>query len=192
MIEQKLAAARAAKQRSGITKHYGIMRALYPKLRAAIEAAAAVQGEIVAARQAAVGDLGEHLADLHIPKCAYLGFILPDLVALWTAEQERVWASKPASVTVQPPAPVKPPAAKPRPVISSPATPAPRAARQPIRDSAPAEGDDQKLLQILRSGVELDDGRQCAVGDVVRLRSDKAVLLLRSGAAEEIREKANG
>jgi hypothetical protein len=109
---------------------------------------------------------------------------------LYFDQMDRVFAPrpKPKPVAVAPKALPKPPA-KPRQVISS-SPSAPRVARQPYRDTAPGEG--ETLLQILRSGLELNDGRQCAVGDVVRVSTDKAGLLLRSGAAEAVKESANG
>jgi hypothetical protein len=54
--------------------------------------------------------------------------------------------------------------------ISSSPAPAP-VARPPYRDTAPAD-DGEPLVTILRSGVELSDGRQCAVGDVVRVAAN--------------------
>jgi hypothetical protein len=192
-LELQLAAVRAATQARSLAKYKGSLIDLYPKLKKAILAAVSVQHEAMALREAACRELGEALVMKNLPTIAYAGFLLPDLVSIWTAENDRVFADlarqpKPAALPVPVRAALPAPAKPPQVISSSP--PAPRVARQPYRDTAPGEG--ETLLQILRSGLELDDGRQCAVGDVVRVSTDKAGLLLRSGAAEAVKESANG
>src|SRR5215470_1305727 len=78
-LEPRLAAAQAEAQRQALAKHRQIMAGLYPRLRAAIDAAAAVQMDAIRARDAAIAQLGEGIVQQHLPPLAYLGFLLPDL-----------------------------------------------------------------------------------------------------------------
>jgi hypothetical protein len=127
-----------------------------------------------------------------LPVIGFVGFLRSEFYEIWRSENVRVFADlarqpKPAAI----PAPVRAalPAPKPKAPVAA-AEVAPRAVREPIRDSAPAD-DGERLVTILRSGVEVEN-RQLAVGDIVRVGADLAGKLLRSGAAELAREKANG
>src|ERR1700736_5484523 len=96
VLSEKLTAARAAAQRSGIAKHLEIARKTYPRLRAAIEAAAAIQHEAIKTRESANAELGEGVVAQFIPHISYRGFLMADLVKLWSDEQDRVFATKTA------------------------------------------------------------------------------------------------
>ena len=114
-LEAELDAARAEKRRAALIYHRRRIAAIYPRLKSAIEAAADVQVEAIAAREAAARDCGEQLVQLAVPALAYRGFLLPDLVKLWVSEQERVWAAPWSPPVPQPVAPPRPlPSAKER------------------------------------------------------------------------------
>ena len=177
-LEARLAAAKAERQRQALSGHRSELAALYPKLRRAIEEAARVQVEAIAAREAAVAELGEH-AVTFIPPIAYRGLLLGDLVKLWADEQDRVWAApRPQAVAAVPPAPAK--------LCNGsnpgPRPPAPRPARVPRRDAAPGAG--QTAILFIRSGLELPDGSLAVTGDRVNLPADQAHALVLQGAAD--------
>ncbi len=113
-LETRLTEARAAAQRDALARHRAVMAGLYPRLRQALDNAAKVQQQVIAARDAAVAELGEGLASVHIPHLAYAGFLYEDLIAMWAADQERIWS-----------APWQPPAPPPRPAASHLAEPPP-------------------------------------------------------------------
>jgi hypothetical protein len=189
-LEARLAQAMADRRQAALARHRAIGAQVYAQLRAALVEAGQAQALALRAREDAIQEVGEGLVQMHLPAVAFMGLLTPEFLQLYFDQMDRVFAPrpKPKPVAVAPKALPKPPT-KPREVISS-SPSAPRVARQPYRDTAPGEG--ETLLQILRSGLELDDGRQCAVGDVVRVSTDKAGLLLRSGAAEPVKESANG
>lgn len=89
-LETRLTEARAAAQRDALARHRAVMAGLYPRLRQALDNAAKVQQQVIAARDAAVAELGEGLASVHIPHLAYAGFLYEDLIAMWAADQERI------------------------------------------------------------------------------------------------------
>jgi hypothetical protein len=186
-LEQRIVAARAAKQRAALLKHQAAARALYPKLRAAVEAAGRVQSEAIAARNAAIAELGESLVSVHVPIVAFRGLLLEDLIQMWVAEQDRVHAAptpapQPAVAVVVKPVPARP-AAKPV-VPAAPAEPValkPPKRREPRRDKVAPNG---RLVTLMRSGVELPDGTQGLVGDVVAMLATDAERLVMSGAGD--------
>jgi hypothetical protein len=179
-LESKLVAAKAIKHRDALAKHLAAARAMYPKLRAAVENAAAVQAEAIKLREDAERELGGGVVQQHIPIVAFRGLLLPDLVAMWRNEMDRTFAApapqpavaavvapaKPAARRVAPTAPVEPVPPKPK--------------RQPRRDKVAVGG---RLVTILRNGVEID-GVQCVVDDQVAVTIAQADSLLRAGAAE--------
>lgn len=185
-LEGERDAALAERRREQLARHKAVISKLYPRLRRAIEAAVAVQVEAIAARQAAIADLGEGLVVANIPTVTFGGLLLPDLVERWAAELDRAFAAPQST-----PAPAKAPPAlarpKPintgrgRPVGPDPPPSAPRAKRLLRRDSAAGEG--ERLIMFLRSGVEVG-GFQSLAGDVVTLPIETAKELVKSGAAE--------
>src|SRR5690349_19836579 len=58
-LEAERASALADHRREALAKHRADIAKIYPRLRGAIQAAAAVQTEAIAARQAAIAELGE-------------------------------------------------------------------------------------------------------------------------------------
>jgi len=189
-LEARLVDARAAAQRSGIAKHLDIARKTYPRLRAAIEAAAAVQHEAIKTREAADAELGEGIVAQYIPHISYRGFLMADLVKLWSDEQDRVFSAKsaPAPVAVIAPRVAPTPAravgvADRRAIVEKPVAPvAPvKPKRQPRRDKVAPNG---RLVTLMRSGVELPDGTQGVVGDVIAMSAEQAERLVMSGAAD--------
>jgi hypothetical protein len=184
-MEAALVAARATKQRVALAKHLAAARAVYFKLRDVVEIAASVQHEAILVRQAAIAELSEGVVQQRIGAVAYMGILLPDLVEIWRAHQDRVFA-EPATVqavaAVVAPVPakpaVKPAPAAPVPPTTEPAKPKPR--REPRRDKVSVGG---RLVTILRTGVEIGD-QQLHAGDQISVSMEQAELLLRNGAAE--------
>jgi hypothetical protein len=129
-LEVALAQTRGEEQRTALARHHWAFAALYPRLRRAISAAAEIQGDAIRAREAAVVELGEGLVAIHLPHLVYNGFLLHDLVKIWTAEQDKIWA-----VPWQPPAlvPAVRPAARSKPSRSGDETRPHRAATEIAR-----------------------------------------------------------
>jgi hypothetical protein len=93
--EARLAVAKAARQRDAIRRLQGERRKIYAKLRASIEAGAKLQAEAMTHHQAAVAELGEGLAARFVPNVCFGGLLLPDLVRIWTDENDRIMAAEP-------------------------------------------------------------------------------------------------
>jgi hypothetical protein len=180
-LDAALIAARATKERVALARHLAAVRALYPKLRSAIETAASVQHECILARQAAIAELGEGIVQQRIPIAGFMGICVPDSVAIWRNHQDSVFAAEPAAVppvaVVKPAPPVSAKPAAPQPV--APVTPKPK--RVPRRDKVAPNG---RLVTLMRSGVELPDGTQGVVGDVVAMLATDAERLVMSGAGD--------
>lgn len=184
-LETRLAAAQAEAQRQALARHRQIMQGLFPRLRAAVAAAAQVQMEAINARNAAIAQLGEGIVSQHLPPVAFLGLLLPDLINLWSAEQEKLWA--PPAAKPQP-APSKPPAAPAKAAVNGHA-PAPQPAQRPkpARRAArqdPAPRDGEIRVVFMKSGAELPDGTMALAGDEINIRSseDARILVLRGVA----------
>jgi hypothetical protein len=91
-LEEQLVVAKGEAQRQALAKHRAVMAGLFPRLRAAIDAAGRVQMEAITARNAAIAQLGEGVVAQYLPPVAFLGLLIPDLIQLWASEQERLWA----------------------------------------------------------------------------------------------------
>jgi hypothetical protein len=197
-LEQRIIAAQSAKQRAGILRHQKIHRDLYPRLKTAIQAASAIQVEAVNARAAAQADLGEHVANQALPHLAYRGLLLPDLIELWSNEQDRVFLSlaapapqpavaavvapKAAPLAVAPPIAPKP-AAKPAPVVAPVAPVAPtKPRREPRRDRVAPNG---RLISVLRPGLDVN-GYKASIGDQIALSAEQAEVLVRAGSCDYV------
>ena len=184
VLEARLLTANAERRAAALARHRGVMRSLFPRLQRAIEAAAAVQVEVILARNVAIAELGEGLVSQQLPPLVFLGFLLPDLVQIWVREQRQAWSAEPR----QPPAAPRPQPAKPAPTKAAPKTPiaappTPRPARPPRRDPPPQDPG-QVVITMLRDGVELGDGTQSVVGDHCTMMVDQARLLVLRGAAD--------
>jgi hypothetical protein len=188
-LELRLAAARAADQAAALARHKGILLDLYPKLKRAIFAAVDLQHEAIAAREAACKELGEATVFRNLPTIAFAGFLLKDLVAIWQAENDRVFADlarKPTPAAI--PAPVRaalPPPAKPKTPVAEPKQPAARPPRVVRHDAFPTDGQ-QALVVFMRSGVELPDSTTARIGDEVALPVEQARALVLRGACDYV------
>lgn len=188
-LEAERDAALADRRREQLARHIAATGKIYPRLRKAIEAAAAVQGEAIAARQAAIGELGEGVVQRNIPALAFMGLILPDLVEIWGKEMDRVYAAPqpiPAITSARPAAPARrAPTVDPgrsSPVgLNDPWPPNNRVSRPLRRDTEAREG--ERLIAFMRSGVEID-GFHALAGDVISLPNETARELVKSGAAD--------
>jgi hypothetical protein len=169
-LEGQLRAARAERQAAALVRHQALLRRRYSKFRHALQEAVEQKTAVIKERQAAVAELGEQAVQLHLPNLCYAGFLFEDFFALWTAEQDGVFAEplpNPAVVAPRPaPAPAKP--AEPdfgwgwtrrqpgdEPVAAS--DPPPRPKPVPRRDAPPADGS-QRQVVLLRTGLEFPDG----------------------------------
>lgn len=180
-IAQRLAAARAERQRERLQHHHSIIRAFAPRLIAAVEAAAAVQVEAIALREAAVRELGEGVVVANIAHIAFSGLLLPDLVQIWASELKRAFDPPSAPWPIALPPPAK--AAAPKP---SAAPPAPRPRRAPRHDPLP-ESDAHSIIVFVKNNVELDDGTQAIIGDQCTMPVEIARRHVLSGQAEYLR-----
>ena len=200
-LEAELAAAKFERQQDALVRHRRAIAALYPKLRAAVEAAAAVQVAARAAREAAELELGAALAS-EIPHIGFRGLLLPDLVQLWIAENDRIWA-----VPWQPPAPPAKPARSshrapqrseiahriaqpggeplPQKPVAMNLLPAPqREPRALHAHPAPAPGSGLRRVRLIRSGADFGDGDIARIGDVMAVPERQANALVKNGAAD--------
>jgi hypothetical protein len=94
-LEAQLKAARAEQHHRAISRHLAALKSLYPRLKAAILGAAALQAEAIKLRDAAIAEIGEAAATVHLPFLQYRGLLLPDLIELWCAELDCVFAPAP-------------------------------------------------------------------------------------------------
>jgi hypothetical protein len=179
-LETALAAAKATEQAAALARHKSIIGALYPRLRRALEAAAAVQQEAMAAYDAAVAECGDAAVQIAIQPVAYRGLCHSEFIEIWAAEQDRVWAPKPAPAAPRAVAPAAPARAAPKRAIVAP--PAPRPVRPLRQDLAPGEG--HAAVIFLRPGAELPDGTPARIGDRCNLPVDQARALIMRGATE--------
>lgn len=168
---ERLTAAKAREQAAALERRRTRWVALYGKLRKAIEAAAAVQAEVIRADLDACAELGEAVVRRHLPALSFRGLLLPDLVQLWTDEMDGI-ISAPAAR----PAPIAQPAAPAEhadggglqhAVMLEREKPVPKAAKAPD-DVAPLEPG-QCGVKVLRAGFEAPDGSQCHRGRAIRL-----------------------
>jgi hypothetical protein len=150
-----------------------------------IDAAAAVQGEAIAARQAAIAELGEGVVQANIPALAFMGLLLPDLVEIWGKEMDRFYAAPQPMPT--PARALSPPARQPPNLengsvsLYQPSPPNARV-RRALRCDSQA-GDGERLISLLRSGVEVG-GFQTIAGDTIAVPIETAKKLVASGAAD--------
>jgi hypothetical protein len=177
-MEAALVAARATKQRVALAKHLAAARAVYFKLRDVVEIAASVQHEAILVRQAAIAELSEGVVQQRIGAVAYMGILLPDLVEIWRAHQDRVFA-EPA--TVQAVAAVVAPIA-PKPAAKAPAA-EPVKARRPLRNDLLAT-ECRRRVKFHRSNIELEDGTLSRAGDIVSVPASVAEKLIEHGGAD--------
>jgi hypothetical protein len=189
-LEHRLAAAKAERQRAAIAKHQTTLRRLFPKLRAALDAAASVQSECIAARDTAIAELGENVTELNLPRLVYGGLLFADLIAAWGRDMERLVdgmtvPSKLVPAASRPAAPAKAALAAVAPAPTS--VPAPFAPRpRPLRnDPMPEPGSGLLLIEFVRPGAEVDGGLSVRAGDRIALPAAEAANFLRAGAATE-------
>jgi hypothetical protein len=191
-LEQRLSVARAARNRKLLLKHQDIARKILPRLVAAVSNAADVQEEAMAARNAAIADLGEAAVSVHIEASAYLGMLTRPFVDAWAdamAKRLAAPAPQPAPVAMVSPRVAEKPA---RPVGVAdkriqpvqPVAPAePAKSRRPLRAAKVAVGD-RRLVKFHRANVELEDGDLSLIGDVVDVPAATAEALVRNAAAD--------
>jgi|SRR5271166_5105175 len=183
-LELELGAVRAAEQAAALARHKAALLDCYPKLKRAILAAVEAQHQAISLREAACREIGEAAVVRNLPTIAYAGFLLKDLVAIWQAENDRVFADlarkpKPAAM----PTPVRAALPAPKPPVAIAKEPAPRPKRVMRQDAFPTtEG--QSLVVFIRSGAELDDGTIAVAGDQIALPSERARELVSRGAAD--------
>jgi hypothetical protein len=176
--------ALADQRRDLLARHKSAIGKIYPRLRDAIDAAAAVQGEAIAALQAAIAELGEGVVQANIPALAFMGLLLPDLIEIWGKEMDRFYA--PAQPMPTPARALSPPAQRPpkmAPAVSNHQPPPPNARiRRALRCDSQA-GDGERLICLLRSGLDIG-GFQTIAGDTIAVPIETAKKLVSSGAAD--------
>jgi hypothetical protein len=180
-LELRLAAARAADQAAALARHKDALLEVYPRLKAAVLAAVDVQEAVIAARQAAIRELGEGVVTARLPQILFAGYLTRDLVVdIWQRENDRVIGE-----LARKPRPAAPPvAALPPPKAKSKAA-APMAVRpaRPLR-AAPPPAEGERQIVFFKSGVDIGDGVQSAIGDRVNLPGEIARGLVASGCAD--------
>jgi hypothetical protein len=202
-LEERLSAAKAREQAAALERHRTRRVALYRKLRAALEAAAAAQVETIKADEQARLELGENVAMRHLPPFVFRGLILPDLVEIWAAETERL-VMAPVRPSPTPAAPVRPAGARKsrqlphererlpttsdvhRPATTALVGPSPTFAARAPDDTAPLEPG-QVRARVARSGYSPSDtAPQCARGQIIRIAKATAERAAAAGVLEII------
>jgi len=193
-LESRLAEARAREQAEALERHRVRRIALYRRLRAAIEDAAAMQAEAITADQEACRELGEQLVRRHFQPIVFRGILLPDLVALWVSETDRVLDPKPATVPATAPRRTPPAAARPASSLQHPIMAAAAGGREltvgssgPLHapkvpdDTAPLEPGEVRV-RVLKAGYPGPDGKQSHMGRLIRLRREVAEVAAKNAA----------
>ena len=178
-LELRVAALRQVEQAAALARHKAAVAGFVPKLSAAVEAAAEVQVAAIKLREAAVAELGESVVAATIPHLGFNGILLPDLVAAWRREVERMFAPPAAAPPRAVAPPARPKAAAAKLVI---APPAPRPTRAPRRDPPP-EDPGQVAIRMLRNGVDTGDGPS-VIGDTLTMMAEQGRLLVLRGCAD--------
>ena len=93
-LERRITEARDREKVEAIRSHRAKVMAATVKLRAAVVAAAAGQAEVIRLREQAKREVGEHIVEREIPLTVFRGFLLPDLVAAWESELDRLAAPR--------------------------------------------------------------------------------------------------
>jgi hypothetical protein len=186
-LEPRLKFASSKRQRENIEKHQAIQRKSWPAFRAALSEAVKQQTKCIRERDDAVAEIGDAAASIFLQFLTYRGFLFEEFATLHFAAVDAAVAAPaamPAPVAAVKPVPAMPakPAVAPKPAQAAvePASPVqPR--RTPRRDKVAPNG---RLVTLMRSGVELPDGTQGVVGDVVAMLATDAERLVMSGAAD--------
>jgi hypothetical protein len=182
-LEARLAAAKAEALKKAIARLLIDRRALYLRLRAAIEVATEIQHECMRHDQAACAEIGENAARVHLPVIAFRGILLADLVKIWTNEQDRVFAVNQRAITVaRQQTPSKPRPSRHFPSANAPLeqAPVPRMARE--RKALPEIENGVRVI-VLRSGIEIN-GERLVAGDVTIMGADQAEAAMRAGSVD--------
>ena len=199
-LETELAAAAAVRRQKLIHHHRSTIAAIYPRLRAALDAAADIQTEARKARDAAIADLGDHFVQGNIPAIAYAGFLFPDLIHIWASEMDKVFdpeAYARAAQKVKAAVATPLPAPRPQPesdigrrrvvVLGEDPGRAPKRARN-YDDTTPLEPGEVRV-RVLRAGyTPSDNAPQCDRGQVIRLRRLACERAVAAGAVEIVEE----
>ena len=190
-IEARLSHAKAKERAEKVPFHLAARRALFVKLRAALENAASAQAEAIASDNAACSALGESYARANVPQIVFRGILLPDAVATWVDHCESALGTKP----VIPQAPIlrtTRPSATPR--VGG----IQKAVRLGVDDvsrntyAASLPDDDSRLesgqvrARVLRSGYPDYRGRQSHGGRIIRVAASDAAVAQQNGALEVI------
>ena len=93
-VEQRLAETISHERAEALRRHHAAVIAATAKLRKAVVAAATVQADVIRLRESAKQELGEHVVERAIPLTTYRGLLLPDLVAQWEIELDRITAPR--------------------------------------------------------------------------------------------------
>ncbi|MEA2757311.1 MAG: hypothetical protein QOJ54_3600 [Aliidongia sp.] len=194
-LQAQLATAKVLQDQRAFARHDKAIRALYPKLRAAMIAAGRVQAEVIAAREAACAEVGEGIVNSRIPFFAYRGLVLDEFIKLWTDDTDRVLA---APVAKPRPVPaVKPPT--PPPIISA-MTPhgirldelPPPLPPKPVREPAPPPAQGEVRVVICNGNVTDTAGTAHATGATINLRAEQARALALKGMVEIVAVETTG
>jgi hypothetical protein len=181
-LEQRLAAAKAEKQREGLARHHAAIKAFLPTFIASVEGAAQAQVQAILLRNAAVAELSESLVQANIPSVAFLGLLVPDLVEIWATELRRSFEPPSAK-----PAPVARTAANGHATPALPPTPTPKRA---LRADPPPQTEDHRSVVFVRPYVDLEDGTGAVlIGDQRTLPADVAHRQVLLGNGEFAREQ---
>jgi hypothetical protein len=187
-LESRLSIALAARNRKALSRHQDIARKILPRLISAVKNAAEIQAEAMAARDAAVAELGESAVSVNIEPIAYLGLLTPQFVTAWSdSMKKRLAAAEPqpavAAVAKVPQVATPKPAAKPVVPVAPVAPAEPAKARRPLRnDLLATEG--RRRVKFHRSNIELEDGTLSRAGDIVSVPASVAEKLIEHGGAD--------
>lgn len=190
-IDERLAKARSKEHIEKAARHLAIRRAVFQKLRAALESAARLQSEAIAADADACQDMGESNARAAVPIIAFRGILREDAVVQWAAWCQTALGTEPAARVVRPTAPARTvtvaetsgASGSQRAVSLADDPSVPTYAERLPDDLAPLE-QGQVRAQVLRSGYPDFRGRQSHRGRKIRVNASDAAVAQGKGAID--------
>ena len=200
-LQDRIATAQGIAKAKATDRHAELITGKYQKLRAAVLAADQAQADLMAAREAAIGEVGEAAILRAVPIFAFGALLGHGAAATWAAENDRVLEATRAARAGTPapsPAPAVPARRPARPAQRMIDTAAVRLdAYEPPVPRAPALPDDTAPLtagviraRVIRGGYPDIDGRQSQTGRAIRVLAEHAKIATANGAIEIIESPA--
>jgi hypothetical protein len=188
-LRERLAAAKVDTQKRAIGRHFDIIAARYADLRADVLKAEASQVALMAARDVAIGECGEHAVNMALPIFAFGALLGSGHAQHFVEHNDGILAAARAARTPKKAQPQAKPATPRKVVLPKKAAPAPRPVvtkAAPLGDDLSQPGPGEVAARVLRSGYPDQTGAQCERGRRIVLARDVAEAAAKAGAIEII------